>query len=40
LKFIDDFAVVEVVATVDGTDVARGKMGFARRSLEVRPPAL
>ena len=39
LKFIDDFAVVEVVATVDGTDVARGKMGFARRSLEARPPA-
>ncbi len=29
LKFIDDFAVVEVVATVDGTDVARGKMGFS-----------
>jgi 3-hydroxyacyl-[acyl-carrier-protein] dehydratase len=38
LKFIDDFAVVEAVATVDGTDVARGKMGFARRSLESRAP--
>src|ERR1700694_5562147 len=30
LKFTDDFAVVEAVATVDGTDVARGKMGFAK----------
>jgi 3-hydroxyacyl-[acyl-carrier-protein] dehydratase len=39
LKFIDDFAVVEAVATVDGIDVARGKMGFARRSLEARSPA-
>lgn len=34
LKFIDDFAVVEVVATVNGTDVAKGKLGFARRALE------
>ena len=38
LKFIDDFAVVEAVATVDGIDVARGKMGFARRSLDARLP--
>ncbi|HLV85694.1 MAG TPA: 3-hydroxyacyl-ACP dehydratase FabZ [Candidatus Sulfotelmatobacter sp.] len=34
LKFIEDFAVVEVLATVNGTDVAKGKLGFARRSLE------
>jgi 3-hydroxyacyl-[acyl-carrier-protein] dehydratase len=39
LKFIDDFAVVEAVAMVNGIDVARGKMGFARRSLETRSPA-
>jgi len=30
LKFIEDFAVVQAVATVDGVDVARGKLGFAR----------
>lgn len=36
LKFIDDFAVVEVVASVNGAEVARGKLGFARRSLEAR----
>lgn len=34
LKFIDNFAVIEAVATVSGTDVARGKLGFARRSLD------
>lgn len=34
LKFIDDFAVVEVGATVNGADVAKGKLGFARRSLQ------
>jgi 3-hydroxymyristoyl/3-hydroxydecanoyl-(acyl carrier protein) dehydratase len=34
LKFIVDFALIEAVATVDGTVVARGKLGFARRSLE------
>jgi 3-hydroxyacyl-[acyl-carrier-protein] dehydratase len=34
LKFIDDFAVVEVAASVNGVDVAKGKLGFARRSLE------
>jgi 3-hydroxyacyl-[acyl-carrier-protein] dehydratase len=39
LKFIDDFAVVEAVATVDGADVARGKIGFARRGLAIGPCA-
>ncbi len=34
LKFIDDFAVVEVLATVNGIDVAKGKLGFARRGLQ------
>jgi 3-hydroxyacyl-[acyl-carrier-protein] dehydratase len=34
LKFIDDFAVVEVAAMVNGAVVARGKLGFARRNLE------
>lgn len=34
LKFIEDFAVVEVVATVNGTEVAKGKLGFARKSLQ------
>jgi 3-hydroxyacyl-[acyl-carrier-protein] dehydratase len=33
LKFIEDFALVEGVATVDRTVVARGKLGFARRAL-------
>jgi 3-hydroxyacyl-[acyl-carrier-protein] dehydratase len=33
LKFIEDFALIEAVATVDGTPVARGKLGFARRGL-------
>jgi 3-hydroxyacyl-[acyl-carrier-protein] dehydratase len=36
LKFIDDFAVVEAVATVNGVEVAKGKLGFARRGLETR----
>ena len=35
LKFIEGFALIEAVATVDGTAVARGKLGFARRSLQV-----
>lgn len=39
LKFIEGFALVEAVATVDGTVVARGKLGFAKRSLQVNPPA-
>lgn len=34
LKFIEDFALVEAVATVDGTSVAKGKLGFARRGLQ------
>lgn len=33
LKFIGDFALVEAVATVDGTVVAQGKLGFAKRGL-------
>ncbi|HTZ73414.1 MAG TPA: 3-hydroxyacyl-ACP dehydratase FabZ [Candidatus Aquilonibacter sp.] len=33
LKFIRDFAVIEGVAEVDGTIVAKGKLGFARRRL-------
>lgn len=39
LKFIEGFALVEAVATVDGTPVARGKLGFARRGLQASPPA-
>lgn len=39
LKFIEGFALIEAVATVDGTAVARGKLGFARRSLQKNPPA-
>lgn len=34
LKFIDDLALVEAVATVDDTVVATGKLGFARRTLQ------
>lgn len=34
LKFIEGFALIEAVATVDGTAVARGKLGFAKRSLQ------
>jgi 3-hydroxyacyl-[acyl-carrier-protein] dehydratase len=39
LKFIPDFALVEAVATVDAVIVAKGKLGFARRSLQASPPA-
>ena len=39
LKFIEGFALVEAIATVDGTVVARGKLGFARRSLQGTAPA-
>ncbi len=39
LKFIEDFALVEGVATVDRNVVARGKLGFARRSLQAPHPA-
>jgi 3-hydroxyacyl-[acyl-carrier-protein] dehydratase len=35
LKFIGDFALVEAVVTVDGKAVAKGKLGFASRSLAV-----
>jgi 3-hydroxyacyl-[acyl-carrier-protein] dehydratase len=38
LKFIDNFAVVETVAIVNGVEVAKGKLSFARRNLET-PPA-
>jgi 3-hydroxyacyl-[acyl-carrier-protein] dehydratase len=34
LKFVEDLALVEAVVTVDATVVARGKMGFARRTLQ------
>src|SRR6266478_3354014 len=33
LKFIEDLALVEAVATVDDMVVATGKLGFARRSF-------
>lgn len=39
LKFIGDFALVEAVAMVDSTAVARGKVGFARRAFQARDPA-
>jgi 3-hydroxyacyl-[acyl-carrier-protein] dehydratase len=39
LKFIEGFALIEAVATVDGAVVARGKLGFAKRTLQVNPPA-
>jgi 3-hydroxyacyl-[acyl-carrier-protein] dehydratase len=39
LKFIEDFAVVEAVATVGMTTVAKGKLGFARRGLQGNNPA-
>ncbi len=38
LKFVGDFALVEAIATVDGTVVAKGKLGFAKRSLESHKP--
>ena len=34
LKFIEDVALVEGTATVDGTVVATGKLGFAKRGLQ------
>jgi 3-hydroxymyristoyl/3-hydroxydecanoyl-(acyl carrier protein) dehydratase len=34
LKFSGDFAIVEAVVTVNGVEVAGGKLGFARRSLQ------
>jgi 3-hydroxyacyl-[acyl-carrier-protein] dehydratase len=39
LKFIEGFALVEAVATVGATVVAKGSLGFARRGLQVNPPA-
>jgi len=39
LKFIEDIALVEAVAMVNGTVVARGKLGFARQSLRAPQPA-
>jgi 3-hydroxyacyl-[acyl-carrier-protein] dehydratase len=38
LKFIEGFALVEAVATVDGMVVAKGKLGFARRGFQAQPP--
>ena len=38
LKFIEGFALVETVATVEATVVAKGKLGFARRSLQKIQP--
>ncbi len=35
LKFIEDLAMVEAVATVDHVVVATGKLGFARRSFQL-----
>ena len=34
LKFLNDFALDEGVAMVDGAVVAHGKLGFAKRSLQ------
>ena len=39
LKFIEGFALVEAVATVGATVVAKGSLGFARRGLQAPPPA-
>jgi 3-hydroxyacyl-[acyl-carrier-protein] dehydratase len=39
LKFIEGFALVEAVATVEGTTVAKGKLGFARRGFQPPSPA-
>jgi 3-hydroxyacyl-[acyl-carrier-protein] dehydratase len=37
LKFMGGFALVEAVATVDSTVVAKGSLGFARRGFEADP---
>jgi 3-hydroxyacyl-[acyl-carrier-protein] dehydratase len=39
LKFIEGFALVEAMATVGATVVAKGSLGFARRGLQANPPA-
>jgi 3-hydroxyacyl-[acyl-carrier-protein] dehydratase len=38
LKFIEDFAVVEAAVTVNSHVVTKGKLGFARRSLQAPRP--
>lgn len=38
LKFIEDLALIDATVTVAGMTVARGKLGFARRSFEVTRP--
>jgi 3-hydroxymyristoyl/3-hydroxydecanoyl-(acyl carrier protein) dehydratase len=38
-KIAGDIALVEGVVTVDGTMVARGKLGFARRTLNAKQPS-
>jgi 3-hydroxyacyl-[acyl-carrier-protein] dehydratase len=40
LKLAGDIALVEGVVTVSGTVVARGKLGFARRTLNTTQPEL
>jgi len=39
VKFVGDFALVEGVVMVKGEVVARGKLGFAKRSLRGSHPA-
>jgi 3-hydroxyacyl-[acyl-carrier-protein] dehydratase len=39
VKIAGDIALVEGTVTVDQTIVARGKLGFARRTLSSAPPA-
>jgi len=39
VKFIEDFALVEGVAMVEHTVVAKGRLGFARRNLQSAGPA-
>ena len=38
LKLAGDIALVEGMVTVSGTIVARGKLGFARRTLDTEQP--
>lgn len=38
LKIAGDIVLVEGDVTVDGTVVARGKLGFARRTMDARRP--
>lgn len=40
LKIAGDIALVEGAVTVSGTMVARGKLGFARRQLDIKQPGL